>query len=110
MKNPFEIILRRHITEKSTVLEQLQNNKSNRSVARCDSPKYVFEVNSKANKHEIAEAFEAIYKEKNVKVTKVNTINVPCKQKRRGRGRLGSTSPFKKAIVTLEAGDSIDNV
>lgn len=110
MKNPYDVIKKRYITEKVTVLEQLQSNQSNRSIARCKSPKYVFIVDNRANKPAIAEAVEALFKEKNVKVTRVNTIQVKGKQKRRGRGRLGASASFKKAIVTLEEGDSIDNV
>lgn len=108
MKNPYEVIKKRYITEKATVMEQLHNKKSNRSIARCELPKYVFIVDGNANKTEIAHAIEALYKEKSVKVTNVNTINVKGKQKRRGRGRLGMSSAFKKAIITLEKGDSID--
>src|ERR1700722_5835711 len=110
MKNPYEVIKKRHITEKATVLEQLQNNQSNRCVARCKLPKYVFVVDCKANKLEIAQAIEVLFKEKNVKVTNVNTMHVKGKQKKRGRGRLGMSASFKKAIVTLEEGDSLDNV
>lgn len=110
MKNPHKIIKRRYVTEKATVLEQLQNSESNRSVARCKSPKCVFIVDSDANKHEIAQAVELLYKEKNVKVASVNTMNVKGKQKRRGRGRIGFSASYKKAIVTLEEGDSLDNV
>jgi len=110
MENPYDIIKSRYITEKSSVLEQLHTSVSNRCVAKCDTPKYVFIVDVNANKHEIASAIEMIYREKNVKVTHVNTINVKRKPKRRGRGRLGATAAFKKAIVTMEPGDTIDNV
>ena len=78
-------------------------------MARCESPKYVFVVDRTANKHEIALALEEIYKTKQVKVVAVNTINVKPKA-RRVRGRLGKTSGFKKAIVTFEKGDELDNV
>lgn len=110
MKNPYDVIIKRYITEKAGTLEKLQNNESNPCVARCKAPKVIFIVNRDANKQDVALAVEAIYKEKNVKVTKVNTIHVKPKPKRRGRGRPGSTVAFKKAIVTLEAGDVIDNV
>jgi large subunit ribosomal protein L23 len=110
MKDPFAIIKKLHVTEKATMLQQLQSAESNRSVARCKSPKYVFIVDGCANKQEIATAVEAIYKEQKVKVAKVNTLHVKGKAKRRGRGRLGRSADFKKAIVTLEPGDSIDNV
>ncbi len=106
-KNPYEIIKSRYITEKSRVMETLKTNESNVSVRRCQSPKYVFLVNPKANKQEIARAVEEIYAEKNIKVTSVNTINAKPKVKI-VRGRLGEKSGFKKAIVTLAVGDSID--
>lgn len=106
-KSPYDIIKSRHITEKSRVLEQLQSNTSNPSVKKCDSPKYVFLVEKKSNKREIANAVEQIYAEKNIKVVSVNTINVKEKE-RRVRGRIGFKPAFKKAIVTLEAGDTID--
>lgn len=110
MKDPFTIIKSRYVTEKATVMEQLHTADSNRSLARCKSPKYVFIVASGANKHEIATAVEMIYREQKVKVSKVNTILMKSKPKRRGRGRPGRTAAFKKAIVTLGPDDSIDNV
>lgn len=110
MKNPYDIIKSRHVTEKATVLEQLHASTSNRSVAKCKNPKYVFIVKREANKYEIAEAVQELFKEKKIKVTKVNTIQVKPKPKKRGRGRPGHTAAFKKAVVTLEEGDSIDNV
>lgn len=108
-KNPYEVIKHQHITEKSRMLQELKNAESNRSLKRCKSPKYVFIVDRDANKREIAEALEEIYEEKKIKVVDVNTINVKGKE-RRVRGRLGKTASFKKAIVTLEEGDSLDNV
>jgi large subunit ribosomal protein L23 len=110
MKDPYTIIKARHVTEKAAVLEQLHTADSNKSLARCDSPKYVFIVATCANKCEIAAAIEEIYKQQKVKVAKVNTIQMKGKPKRRGRGRPGKTAAFKKAIVTLTPGDSIDNV
>ena len=110
MKDPFKIIKARHVTEKSTVLEQLQSSDRNRSVAKCQSPKYVFIVDQYANKQEIAAALEQIYAEQKIKVQKVNTLNMKRKPKKRGRGRPGKTAAFKKAVVTMEPGDSIDNV
>lgn len=108
-QNPYQIIKHQHITEKTNVLQQLKNATSNKCVARCKSPKYVFVVDRNATKHQIANALEEIYKEKQIKVVAVNTINVKPKQ-RRVRGRLGFTSAFKKAIVTLEDNDSLDNI
>jgi large subunit ribosomal protein L23 len=105
--NPYAILIRRRVTEKTRVLSNLQHAKSNRSIARCQSPKVVFDVDPKANKPEIARAFEEIYAEKKVKVVSVNTVNVGSKQ-RRVRGFLGKTAGYKKAIITLRPGDAID--
>jgi large subunit ribosomal protein L23 len=106
-KSPFDIVLSKHITEKSRMLEQLQFNSSNPCVKKCETPKYVFIVDKRANKQEIADAVEEIYREKKIKVVSVNTITIKPKAKRK-RGRPGMKSGFKKAIVTLEAGDSIE--
>ena len=108
-KDPYQVIKHQHITEKTTMLESLKNAKSNVCLDRCKSPKYVFIVDPTANKPEIASAIEEIYRDKKIKVVDVNTINVKPKQ-RRVRGRLGMTKTFKKAIVTLEPGDSIDEL
>lgn len=110
MKDPYAIIKARYITEKATVLEQLYTADSNRSLARCDAPKFVFIVDTQANKREIATALEEIYKEQKIRVTKVNTLLMKSKPKKRGRGRPGKTATFKKAVVTMEPGDTIDNV
>lgn len=106
-RNPFHVIKSRHITEKTTVLEVLQHSNSNKCTAKCTTPKYVFIVDKKANKNEIARALESIYVEKKIKVKAVNTINMKPK-KRRVRGYKGFRPAVKKAIVTLESGDSID--
>lgn len=108
-QDPYQIIKSQYVTEKAQVLQELKNNNSNPSVKRCDSPKYVFVVDSHAKKPEIASALEEIYKEKNIKVVSVNTITVKPKA-RRVRGRIGHRPGFKKAIVTLEKGDSLDNL
>jgi large subunit ribosomal protein L23 len=108
-KDPYAIIKHQHVTEKTSVLQQLKDAKSNASLARCETPKYVFVVDRNANKQEIASAIEEIYSDKNVKVTAVNTINVKPKP-RRVRGRPGFKPAFKKAIVSLETGDNLDNL
>ena len=73
-----------------------------------DKGVYAFEVDPNANKIEIA---RAVQKKFNVTVTNVRTMNFKGKSKtqmtRRGRFT-GKTSHFKKAIVTLKAGDKID--
>ena len=65
---------------------------------------YLFAVNTRANKIQIKQAVEAVYK---VKVSGVNTQVMPGKLKR-VRQQLGRTSEWKKAIVTLKQGHSID--
>lgn len=107
--NPYQIIKNRHVTEKSLMLQELKNAESSASLKRCKSPKYVFAVDKKATKHEIAKAVEEIYKNEGVTVVSVNTINLKPK-KRRVRGKIGIRPAIKKAIVTLEEGDSLDNI
>ena len=85
-----DIIIRPLITEKSTTL--------------MAEGKYVFEVAKVANKIEIAKAVSEIFK---VKVADVNTVNVEGKKKRMGRF-VGKRSDYKKAIVKLAAGESIE--
>ena len=109
MRNhPYEIIKSRYVTEKARVLEGLQNNKSNPSVKKCSTPKYVFLVDKKATKHQIARAIEEIYSDKDIKVLGVNTIHIKPKQ-RTVRGRRGMRPGYKKAIVTLKPGDVIED-
>ena len=68
---------------------------------------YTFEVFKYANKHAIAEAVEQTFK---VTVRRVNIQNYRGKNKRGRNGRPSTTSDFKKAIVTLKAGDKIELV
>ena len=86
----YDIIESPVITEKATALSE-QN-------------KVVFRVRPDASKQQVKEAIEGLF---GVSVTKVNTINVEGKQKL-FRGRLGKRKDFKKAVVTLESGQSID--
>lgn len=106
-KTPYDVVKSRYITEKARVLEQLQHKTSNRSLSRCKSPKYVFLVDKRANKTEIAEAVEEIYADKNIKVISVNTIQMKPKACMM-RGRPGIRAGFKKAIITLQEGDVIE--
>ncbi len=108
-KDPYQIIKHQHVTEKAQVLAELKTAESNPCVRACTAPKYVFIVDPSATKREIAMALEEIYKDKGIKVVSVNTINVKPKA-RRVRGRRGKTAAFKKAVVTLEDNDSLDNV
>lgn len=108
-KNLYQVVKHQYVTEKSMMLQRLKTAESNPSLKRCESPKYVFIVDRNANKHQIAQAIEEIYKNEGIKVVAVNTINVKAKA-RRVRGRPGFKNAFKKAIVTLRPGDNLDNV
>jgi large subunit ribosomal protein L23 len=70
--------------------------------------KYTFEVERTANKIEIAQAVESMY---NVSVASVDTLRaIGRKKNRMSRGKYvsGQTSTYKKAIVTLKSGETID--
>lgn len=69
-----------------------------KAVAALPEKKYTFRVNKDANKIEIAKAVEEIF---DVRVAKVNTINMKGHLRRMGRNE-GYTSDWKKAIVTLK--------
>ncbi len=86
----YDLIKRPVITEKGTYLAE-QN-------------KFVFEVTSSADKPSIKSAIEKIFE---VKVKKVNILNIKGKVKR-FKGRLGKQADTKKAVVTLESGYNID--
>ncbi len=90
MNNYRDIIKAPIITEKTS---DLQNNNT-----------VVFSVDTKANKTQIKQAVENIF---DVKVEKVNTVNVKPKKKRVGR-YTGKTNKVKKAIVKLKEGSSIE--
>ncbi len=86
----YDVILAPVVTEKST-----QGSEHNQ---------VTFRVPRGATKPEIKAGVEALF---GVKVTKVNTINMRGKVKR-FKGRLGKRADYKKAIITLAEGDSID--
>ncbi len=86
----YDTILSPVITEKSTFLSE--------------ENKVVFRVAMDADKAAIKEAIESLFK---VKVVKVNTSILKGKEKR-FRGQVGRRSDVKKAVVTLEDGQSID--
>ena len=69
-----------------------------------DDNRFTFEVAKDANKIEIAQAIHELF---DVKVVKVNTANVKGKAKRSRWGE-GRTRSWKKAIVTLAEGDTIE--
>ncbi len=90
MKDPREVIIRPIISEHS--YDMMQENV------------YTFEVAKTSNKVEIAQAIEEIF---DVEVVKVNTLNVKAKPKR-VRYQIGKTRTWKKAMVTVAEGDSIE--
>lgn len=94
MTNIYDVLRRPIITEKSSY----QSGQLNQ---------YVFEVDLNATKSEIKEAVEILF---NVRVERVNVNIVPAKRTRSARSRrmLIRRSMYKKAIVTLAPGDSID--
>ena len=85
-----DILIRPRITERTTDL--------------MAEGKYVFIVDKRANKLQIADAVEEVFK---VKVEKVNTVNVKGKTKRMGRTQ-GKRADYKKAIVKLAPGETIE--
>jgi len=99
------IIKRPLLTEKSTMLRETGGTEADAfgddsGLAR----QLVFEVASDANKIEIRNAVQELWK---VDVTSVRTMIVRGKTKRVGKSQ-GFRSGFKKAIVTLKAGDNIE--
>ncbi len=94
MKEPISILNQALLTEKATMLSANLN-------------KYSFTVAPHATRTNVKNAVEQTF---GVKVLRVNTMNVKPKSKRdrTRRNKLGFTSGCKKAIITLQAGDSID--
>jgi large subunit ribosomal protein L23 len=89
--NAFEVIKTVRLTEKGT----RQGEKYNQ---------YTVVADRRANKTEIRKAVQELFK---VKVTKVNTLNVRGKARRQRTLQAGKAPDWKKAIVTLKAGDKI---
>lgn len=92
--HPYDVIRRPVITEKSNILASDLNH-------------YAFEVAPTANKIQIKEAVELIF-DLPGKVTKVRTMVMPAKRGRRGRKYFIRSRQWKKAIVTLESGETIE--
>ncbi|WP_027339538.1 50S ribosomal protein L23 [Halonatronum saccharophilum] len=91
MKDPRDIIIAPHISERSMI--DMESNNF-----------YTFKVDLRANKTEIKKAVEEIF---DVKVDKVNTMRVPGKKRRMGYHQ-GRTPEWKKAKVKLVDGDVIE--
>jgi large subunit ribosomal protein L23 len=94
MTSLYDILRRPIITEKS-------------NYQAGDLNQYVFEVSMDATKQMVKDAVETVF---DVDVARVNIINVPAKRSRRWRNRRVKVrrSAYKKAIITLEPGESID--
>lgn len=92
---PAETIIRRLIL----------SEKSNRGMESLNQ--YCFQVDPAANKRQIGQAVAELFK---VRVARVNTLVRKGKRKRQRTRRFGRTTGFKKAIVTLQAGDKIELV
>ncbi|MCB9457442.1 MAG: 50S ribosomal protein L23 [Anaerolineaceae bacterium] len=88
----YDVLVRPVVSEKSNIQAE-------------DLNQYVFEVASGANKIQIKEAVETIF---DVSVTNVNTMVMPAKRGKRGRNWYVRTKQWKKAVVTLADGDSIE--
>ena len=89
--NAFEVVKTVRLTEKGT----RQGEKYNQ---------YTVVADRRANKAEIRQAVQELFK---VKVTKVNTLNVRGKLRRQRTTQAGQAPSWKKAIVTLKEGDKI---
>jgi len=91
MRNIYEVLQGPLLTEKGTLLKEKDN-------------KVLFKVSKNANKIEIKNAVESIFK---VKVDRITTMNCKGKKKRMGKYE-GRRSDWKKAIVTLKEGEKLD--
>ena len=92
MNEPYDIIQTVCLTEKATLLSETLN-------------KYVFRVRPHANKLQIRSAIQELFKKT---VVSVNTCNYAGKKKRQRSASFGRQANWKKAIVTLKAGDKIE--
>ena len=88
--NVNDILIKPLITEKNTMLGAIG--------------KYTFKIDTRANKAQVKEAVESLFK---VNVRDVNVISVPSKTRRVGK-TLGQTQPWKKAVVTVGEGQRIE--
>jgi large subunit ribosomal protein L23 len=89
--NAFEIIKTVRLTEKGTRQAEKYNQ-------------YTVVADPRANKTQIRQAVQELFK---VKVTRVNTLNVRGKARRKRTVQAGETNAWKKAIITLKEGDKI---
>ena len=84
---------------------------SEKSIDEAGRGKYTFAVHNDANKIQIKAAVEELWKKEGVRVVAVNILTTQSKEKRGGMRRsrvAGRTTPWRKAIVTLAAGQKIE--
>ena len=93
MKDIYQVIKRPLVTEKNTGQKEAFNQ-------------FSFEVDRRANRSEVKEAVEKLFK---VKVLRVNLMQMEGKKKKVGRF-LGQKSDWKKALVRLAPGEMIENL
>ncbi len=87
----YQVIKEPHVTEKATLQKELAN-------------KISFKVHKRANKIEIRQAVETLFK---TKVVEVSTMNVRGKRRRVGKNA-GKRPDWKKAVVTLAPGENVE--
>jgi large subunit ribosomal protein L23 len=104
MRSPETIIKRPLLTEKGTLLKETGGGAQAETAPESLKPQLLFEVAKDANKVEIRHAVEKLW---NVNVLAVRTSIVRGKEKRMGRF-VGRRSNWKKAVVTLAAGQNIE--
>jgi large subunit ribosomal protein L23 len=92
MKDIYQVIKNVHLSEKASVLQETNNE-------------IVLKVDRSANKIEIKRAVEQLLKKK---VADVRTMNCSGKLKRQRRADAGRTAHWKKAVVRLKEGESLD--
>ncbi|HSP43226.1 MAG TPA: 50S ribosomal protein L23 [Luteolibacter sp.] len=92
MKDIYQVIKQVRLSEKATMLQETNNE-------------VVLEVDRRANKHEIKQAVEQLFEKS---VVAVRTANYDGKLRRKRRADQGRTKSWKKAIVRLKEGESLD--
>ena len=90
--NSFQIIKSVRLTEKGTLQAELHNQ-------------YTVVADRRANKHQIRQAVEELFK---VDVLRVNTQNIPGRVRRKHTSHEGRTPAWKKALITLKEGQAIN--
>lgn len=93
--HPYDVILRPVVTEKSTIMQD-------------DDNQFVFEVAKNANKFQIKESVELVFGIDREDILNVRTMVMPAKRGRRGRKMYIRRRQWKKAVVTLAEGVNIE--